>query len=752
MKRLVFILAIILGWASASWAAPPATLTSLRAIDALSHDMASQKLPVAVQVSVTYITRVPGRGYMLMTQDDGFAIFVMAASETGVAPGDRVLLQGTTHPSFRTYIDAGSFKLLSHGNLPKPVPATFDKLIRGQLDCMLVTVQGVVHSADLVSFAGGRYTGLQLLIDGGSVETTINSVDESALNGLLDAEVEVTGSVSGIFDNKKQMTAIRLFVPSLAGVKILRRAHAGPESLPVTPMDKILGNYFVQDLTPRIRVQGTITYYQPGSAVVLQSGGKSLWIKTRTEKPLHIGSLAGASGFPDVRGGFLTLANSEIQEMREQAPIAPTPVTWAGLSSGYNAFDLVSTEGQVMMAVRGAAQDEYVLAADGHVFSAIYRHPHGTDPAQLPPMKQLPVGSRVRVTGICMLYASSDPDYGSAIAYDLLMRSGEDIALIAKPSWLNIRNLMLLAGLLFALVAAVGGWGWNLERKMHRRADQIAALEQQRARILEDINGSQPLTDILEKIVGMVSSMLDGAPCWCQVANGALVGNCPREPKALEIVRVKIDARSGSALGEILAACGPRNQTRLASRTAEALADGARLATLAIETRRLYSDLRHRSEFDLLTDIPNRFALENRLDKQITEARENASVFGLIYIDLDKFKQVNDLHGHHVGDLYLQEVALRLKSQLRPHDTLARLGGDEFAALVPMVRSRAEVEEVAQRLERCFGDPFAVEQLSLRGAASLGIAFYPKDGATRDELLNAADAAMYTAKHAKRPV
>jgi diguanylate cyclase (GGDEF)-like protein len=111
---------------------------------------------------------------------------------------------------------------------------------------------------------------------------------------------------------------------------------------------------------------------------------------------------------------------------------------------------------------------------------------------------------------------------------------------------------------------------------------------------------------------------------------------------------------------------------------------------------------------------------------------------------------VNDSYGHQVGDQYLQQVALRLKRQLRPQDRLARLGGDEFAALVPMVRNRAEVEEIAQRLEHCFNEPFALEGLVLTGSASLGVALYPEDGATKDDILNVADAAMYTAKNVMR--
>jgi len=100
-----------------------------------------------------------------------------------------------------------------------------------------------------------------------------------------------------------------------------------------------------------------------------------------------------------------------------------------------------------------------------------------------------------------------------------------------------------------------------------------------------------------------------------------------------------------------------------------------------------------------------------------------------------------------VGDLYLQEVAQRMKRQLRPGDLLARLGGDEFAILVPEVHSRAEVEEIAMRLNRCFEEPFAAEDCVVEGSASIGFAMYPEDARSRDDLLSAADAAMYVMKH-----
>ena len=276
----------------------------------------------------------------------------------------------------------------------------------------------------------------------------------------------------------------------------------------------------------------------------------------------------------------------------------------------------------------------------------------------------------------------------------------------------------------------------------------MAYIERRRSRILEDINGSRPLAEIIEQITELVSFRLHGAPCWCRVVDGAQLGNCPPKLDAFRIVHEVIQARTGSPLGNMYAAFDPLTKQRTFEH--ETLLAAAALTSLAIETRRLYTDLVRRSEFDLLTDIHNRFSLESYLESQIEEARQNATIFGLVYIDLNDFKQVNDIFGHQVGDLYLQEVAHRMKHQLRGADMLARLGGDEFAVLLPKIRNRAEVEEIANRLERSLDEPFAAEGYVVHGSASIGIALYPEDGSTKDSILSAADAAMYVNKHIRR--
>ena len=752
MKRLLPTFAILLACASSACVAQPATLTSLRAIHALTNAEASQHLPVAFEATVTYY-----RGYEtnLFVQDGEFAIYIQAPADLHLLPGDRILVQGKTQSSFNPIVVADSVTMLGHGAVPKPVPASFDQMIRAKTDCKLVTVRGVVHAADiLVSLVSPqRYIRLQLLMDGGYFDANVDSGDATALEHLLDAEVELTGVASEEFDNKMHETGVLLHVQSLSEIKIIKRTDSSPWSLPITPMDRVITVSHLRDSTPRVRVHGTITYYQPGTAVVLQDGAKSIWISTLTNAPLRIGDIADATGFPDVHEGFVNLVHSEIRDTLTPAPVTPLPSTWQTLTPrGYDSpghhLDLVSIEGQVVTEVREASQDEYVLETDGHMFSAIFRHPNSISSIPLLPMKQIPPGSRIRVTGICML-ADANPFIGD-VPFNILMRSFDDIEVVASPSLLNIRNLIILAGLLLMVVIIVGIRGWALEHKMRRQTAALAALEHLRGRILEDINGSKPLAEILEQITELISFQLKDASCWCEVTDGARLGNCPPRLATLRIAQEKIPARSGPPLGVLSAAFNPL--AKPSAQETEALSRAAGLAALAIETRRLYSDLLHRSEFDLLTDIHNRFSLEKLMDAHIDQARLEATIFGLIYIDLDNFKLVNDSHGHQVGDQYLQEVALRLKRQLRPHDKLARLGGDEFAALVPLVRTRAEVEEIAQRLERCLDEPFALEELALTGSASVGIALYPEDGATRDDLLNAADAAMYLAKNAKRQI
>ncbi|MGA9069512.1 MAG: GGDEF domain-containing protein [Terracidiphilus sp.] len=752
MRRALSIFVLMIACASVGWSAQSAPLTNLSAIHQITNAQASQGLPVLFQATVTY-----NRGYekTLFVQDGDAAIFVSYPAELKLVPGDRVLVQGKTKPSFNPIVVADRITLLGYGALPKAIPTSFDQMIRAEADCKLVTLRGIIRTADLTlsDVAPIHFMRLQLLMDGGYFEANVDSADEGALEDLLDAEVELTGVASESFDAKMHPTGILLHVQSLSDVKIIKRAGSTPWLLPATPMEKVISVFHQNDSTSRIRVHGTITYYLPGSAVVLQDGNKSIWIETLTRKPLQIGDAADATGFPDNHDGFLNLEHGEVRDSHIFAPVTPVKETWETMSPrGYDTpghhDDLVSIEGRVVTEVREPSQDELVLEADGKLFSAIYRHPDG--PVQA--ARNIPPGSKVRVTGICVLESSNA--FVAHVPFKIFMRNKDDIVILARPSLINTRNLLLALGALLIVVFVVLARGWALEHKVRHqtaawaaRTEAEADVERQRSSILEDINGTRDMAEIHKEIVTMVSCSLNGAPCWLELTNGAKLGRLPKEPHELQVICEEICGRSGSPLGKIFAAIAP--QTVTAGRQTLALRNGARLASLAIETRRLYSDLRRRSEFDLLTDIPNRFAMEKFLDLRMHEASSSAGIFGLVYIDLDKFKPINDRYGHHAGDLLLQAVAMRMSKQLQGSDMLARLGGDEFAALVTLQNGRFDLDHIVSRLEHCFSEPFSIDGNLIQGAASIGYAIYPEDGTTRDELLKAADTAMYQAKNGK---
>ena len=194
MKRLIPAFAILLGWAVTAWAAAPAELTTLRSIVALSNAEADKHLPVAFEATATYRH---AEVLTLFVQDGNQAIFVGAGPVFNVAPGDRVLVRGTTTGSFHPIVVANSITVLRHGELPKPVPTTFDQLIRFQHDCMLVTVRGIVHAADTRLDAQAGYYTLQLQVDGGYILVGVDRPPAGSLKDLLDAEVENHRSCSG---------------------------------------------------------------------------------------------------------------------------------------------------------------------------------------------------------------------------------------------------------------------------------------------------------------------------------------------------------------------------------------------------------------------------------------------------------------------------------------------------------------------------------------------------------------------------
>jgi len=160
--------------------------------------------------------------------------------------------------------------------------------------------------------------------------------------------------------------------------------------------------------------------------------------------------------------------------------------------------------------------------------------------------------------------------------------------------------------------------------------------------------------------------------------------------------------------------------------------------------------LYRQAHFDVLTGLPNRQLLKDRLNQHLSTARIDDYSGALLFLDLDRFKEINDVFGHSVGDSVLTQAAKRITSLVRERDTVARLGGDEFVVVLPNVRNEQTVRAMAERLLEKLGEPFAVDEIDHYVSASIGIVLFPEDGDSVETLLKNADAAMYRAKDAGR--
>lgn len=159
--------------------------------------------------------------------------------------------------------------------------------------------------------------------------------------------------------------------------------------------------------------------------------------------------------------------------------------------------------------------------------------------------------------------------------------------------------------------------------------------------------------------------------------------------------------------------------------------------------------MRHQALHDALTNLPNRVLLYDRLQQAILLCLREKQTFSLIMVDLDRFKNINDTLGHHIGDLVLQQIAQRVPNVLRSSDTVARLGGDEFAVLLKGVSTHPQAIYTAEKILEAIRQPVNIEHRALHVSASLGIVLFPEHGTDPSHLMRCADIAMYSAKRTK---
>ena len=737
-------------------AVPAVPLTNAAQVHDLPAGLAARHLPVHVKAVVTYYD--PAQSTLFLADHTG-SVYVATSHTYPLQRGDEVLLDGVTDPSFRTIVTNPSFQVL--GKAPvnaERVPGlrTYQELNSSKFDCQYVTVRGLVRSAVVEQHATEKLLELEIMMPGGIVQGYVHDYADLDPQKLIDADIEFSGALGGQFNSQEQLMRPVLYATDSSDLRIIREAAVHPDTLPLTGIDRVMETRFNLNQSPRVRVRGIVTFYRPGNSIVIQQGDRSLYATTREANPLPLDTVVDLFGFASEGEYGPALTETHIVPTGQTGHIEATPVTYAQALSGRYDDDFVAIRGTLMSQLHVPGSDTLSLMVDNHPVTAVLQEANDD-----PGLPKLPVGSLLSVRGVCRIVGSGAwTAPGTApVLFEIQMRYPGDIQVIHSPSWWTLTHALILLGLVLLVSFLITMWAIILRRRVAEQTATLARtmhLEQERSRILHAVNSATSLEDLLTDICFTFGTQSPGLCCCCSIdplLDQKDQGFDPMycgDPPPRVLFESALSDTQGRQIGRFVA--GRMGPDPLSDDEMELVTIAAGLANIAVNQRRLYHELNYSSTHDQLTSLPNRRSADLSLEAALQRAIAGGTRVAVAYIDVDRFKQVNDQYGHKVGDLYLQQIAGRLSAVIRSTDKLARIGGDEFLLVAGGLHNKEDAEAYRTRLEGCFENSFVLDGRRLCGSASIGIAVYPDHGTTAEDLKRHADIDMYSAKNRRRAV
>jgi diguanylate cyclase (GGDEF)-like protein len=738
------VLALLLAMWGGLASAQAGVLTQVRAVHDLPADQAAKGIPVHLIATVTYYQ--PSEITLFLADATG-AVYVKTSKPYPIRRGDLVEVNGFTAKSYRTTVaENPQIRILSRGHLPVAHPATYRELMEGDWDCQNVLLRGVIRSANLEIQGIHIVAQLEVLVAGGLVQLYVQDYRGLDLTGLIDAEVEFSGIVGAHFNAQWQLMRPVIYLSSGQELKVLQRPQVRARELPLSRIDDVMQKKYVLDSSERVRVRGTVTFYEPGISLVLEHDGQSLPMTTRQIDPIPLGSVVDAVGFPDDHEYGPALEEANIFRTGQHEDLKPQPVNYTEAIGALEHDNLVEMRGRVLSEVHGPLSDAMVMMVDQHPVNVLLWT------GQRTPLPDLAPGTLVAVRGICRIMPTGF--WGKPVLFRLDMRQSSDLMVLARPSWWTVTHLLYVLGGLLLIALLIMAWAVVLRSRVAIQAGRIERtiqMERERSRLLEEINSETPLEQLLEDICSSIGALVSEVRCSCELIEEdgrqnpqGEGGEADAAESSAPVFETPLTDSKGRRIGVFrVANVAPR---QFSPEEQETLSVGASLSNLAVNQRRLYQKLNYGSMHDQLTGLPNRRLSDAHLDLTLLEAAQQQMRVGVAYIDVDRFKQVNDRYGHKIGDLYLQQIAARLNAKVRSTDVLARIGGDEFLLTATELDSIEDGESCKMRLQSCFDDLFVLDGVRIRGSVSIGLAVYPDHGTTSEELKRHADMEMYRAK------
>jgi diguanylate cyclase (GGDEF)-like protein/PAS domain S-box-containing protein len=575
---------------------------------------------------------------------------------------------------------------------------------------------------------------------------------------LVDAKVQFRGVCASAFNQRNQLVAIHMMVPNIANAKVIEAAPKDPYAIPTQSIDQV-GRFSAQAAeVHRVKVRGIITAVFPGRGLFLMDATGGLYAESKDSSPGKAGDEVQVVGFP-ASGNYSTILKSaSFDPTGKHVSIVPASIDGkTALNGGYDAR-LVTIAGTVEAVNPTRSSYTLALQSDDHVnFTARFAVRPDIHSAP-PPTKD----SKLALTGICSIKTD---DNGNPSAFEIVLRSPGDITLLSSPPWLTGGRAALILSAVGLITAAIFGWVLFLRRRVRSQTELIktrleneAALEERYRRMFQ------------RNLTGLYIAASDGRIIDCNDACAQILGYPDRVAMLEDRTKVEsitaqfhqhLHNKSAGTDSQILNAeyqfqC-PDGSWKWALANVRSIRQAENVPAIIeaglvdITDRKVAeSQVQYLAYYDSLTGLPNRSLLNDRLHSALAAARRHKEKVAILFLDLDRFKIINDSLGHSTGDLLLREVATRLKRLSRDEDTVARIGGDEFLVVLPSIHESADAAVTAERIARGMDQEFIIEGRSFKITCSVGISIFPEHGADEETLIKNADAAMYSAKESGR--
>jgi len=496
LRRATHTAVLFLVASSAS--ASHAVLVKVSQIRMLSPDQAKRKLPIRLFGVITY--HAPEYGVTFF-QDETAGIFVWPEqADTQLATGSLVRIEGNTTPGdFAPSIEHARIHVIGRGALPGAAPRMLETLLEGNDDSQWVAVRGVVHSVVLEDRlppdmrAGPPQLVLGIASGGNFFKARIRDFRrDQDYRDLVDSTVEVRGACGTLFNNRRQLVGVQLFVPDVAQVTVEQRVNSDPYSLPVLPTTSLMRFNPATAGGHRMRVRGVVTLNRPGEGIVVQDAAGGVLVETAQTQDVQPGTVVDAVGFPSAGRYAPILEDGDFRVRGKAALPTPRELTAANGASAQHDAEIVRIDATLIDQSEHGHFKVLTLQQGNLTFTALLENAgrFGT----------FENGSYLRLTGV---WSVETDRYRRPTKFEIRLRSAGDIAVLRRAPWWTGQRILGLLGILVGLILAGSLWVWFLRRQVRTQTETIRATLEATVDGILVLNSAGHVTTWNQKFVDM---------------------------------------------------------------------------------------------------------------------------------------------------------------------------------------------------------------------------------------------------------